>query len=330
MEGIKVIENFTNLQFDQYSRLFIAKKIINKLRKKGQKFKILDIGGHLGGTSKIFPSDSVTVADLYDIDEINYVKASALDLPFEKGSFDVVVSFDVLEHIEGKNRLKFIEEAQRVSNDIVIIAAPFYTDWVESFELQANALYKSIFHKNHPWLIEHIDNGLPKLDMILSYFDNLGIKYKVFDSNNIFLWKIMMNFMFFSGDSRLSKQSTEINKFYNLHSNDLGDFSSPSYRKIIVNRKNNKNLNNLTVSESNINLEVYGEFLEKIFVGFADILKDKKLSIEDAESLKYNDMVKKYESLLLEKNTELELIKSSRIWRARNKLLSTTKKSKAQ
>ena len=50
---------------------------------------------------------------------------NGLYVPFKASSFDIVVSLDVLEHVEKQDRARFIEELLRVSRSMVIFCTPF-------------------------------------------------------------------------------------------------------------------------------------------------------------------------------------------------------------
>lgn len=292
-----------NIQFDQYSRQTIARDLIKSVR-KDKALKILDLGGHLGRTAEFFPDDDVTVIDIYDEEYINYIKGSALDLPFIDNSFDVVTSFDVFEHIPEDDRDLFIDEACRVSSDVVLIAAPFFTDLVSITEKSTNELYKSVFNKDHPWLIEHIENGLPQISKTEKRFKFNNLNYDIYSSNNIFLWKIMMSFLFYCGDSRLNKLGDSVNRFYNQHAYKLGDHTEPCYRKIFFARKNNKNTET-NFAPSTLDDKVYAEFLVTIFNGMSSLIKDKQKSIEDSREHLVKAVVSSYEARLKDLNGQL-------------------------
>lgn len=99
--------------------------------------KILDVGCGDGVLSYLFAKDGATVSGIdysslaiafakektEDFD-INFQQASAYELPFEESSFDVVISSDVIEHLEEVS--KYLLEIKRVIKDegIVVISTP--------------------------------------------------------------------------------------------------------------------------------------------------------------------------------------------------------------
>lgn len=92
------MKNKAEVPFDQFSRQKQVSLVMDICRKLGKQktYSILDVGGYRGRTAEFLPDDNVTVLDLYEVDEENYVKGSALKMPFKDKSFDFVVNFDVL------------------------------------------------------------------------------------------------------------------------------------------------------------------------------------------------------------------------------------------
>ena len=57
---------------------------------------------------------------------LKYIRGDITKLPFEKGKFDVVVSFETIEHVDGKMQAKFLKEIKRVlkPEGVLIISTP--------------------------------------------------------------------------------------------------------------------------------------------------------------------------------------------------------------
>jgi len=64
--------------------------------------------------------------DKYGRKNLDFVEANGLNLPFENGSFDVVVSFQVIKHIAPKNVLNYLSEIKRVLNSegVFLVSTP--------------------------------------------------------------------------------------------------------------------------------------------------------------------------------------------------------------
>jgi len=82
---------------------------------------VLDVGCGRGDPTKMLSGKcdyiiGVDVSNVFDRSKISanldFLQADALNLPFKDESFDAVVSFDVIEHVQ--DDLKFLREIKRV------------------------------------------------------------------------------------------------------------------------------------------------------------------------------------------------------------------------
>jgi O-antigen biosynthesis protein len=229
----------TDLGFDLYGRYAIMRDIINETRLKQHKFKILDVGGR-GNLLKLFlPNDNVFYLDPnIDSEDANFIKADGCDLPFENDSFDWIVSADVLEHIPENNRNIFIDEQYRVCKYGFIVAAPFHSQIVVDAEISINNRFNELFGTDHPWLIEHIQNGLPDISFLTEYARKNKIKVDVFHNNEIHLWELSYNLIFLK-DLNPVIDLSNFTEYYNKnYKTELAQ--KDSYRKILVFQKQYK------------------------------------------------------------------------------------------
>lgn len=215
--------NLTNFPFDQFTRQAAVSDIIDATRKDKEKFSILDVGGYKGATAKFQSKDDVTILDVYDVDEPDYIKGDGTSLTFESDSYDYVVSFDALEHVKGEGREQFISEMIRVAKYGVILTFPLRNADNEAAERQLNKLYKKLYGKQHPWLKEHIDYVLPDISGVQKILDNKELKSRMLFSNRIDSWFALQSAMFitsanidFAG-SAMRKLNAEYNKVYSDH-----------------------------------------------------------------------------------------------------------------
>jgi SAM-dependent methyltransferase len=92
----------------------------------GSGISILDVGGTPEFWSESGLDDAITVLNLAPEPEgmperMAYVQGSATELPFEDGSFDVVFSNSMIEHLgEWANQERFAREALRVGRGLWI------------------------------------------------------------------------------------------------------------------------------------------------------------------------------------------------------------------
>jgi hypothetical protein len=133
--------------------------------------RLLDVGGYPGTFARAFraafPRWQTHTVDRPAEELADYTSGSGTELPFEDGSFDVVTSVDTLEHVPPAQRRIFLAELCRVSARFVIVAAPFHHPATERVERQLNDCHRRLFRTPHPWLDEHVQNGLPRLKDVL-------------------------------------------------------------------------------------------------------------------------------------------------------------------
>ncbi len=137
------------------SDTFLRHKCILYLTEMEGVKTVLDVGGD-GLMAKFAKKRKVVTLNIDKGDII----ASGLFLPFKGSAFDAVTSSDILEHIPGDQRWRFIEELLRVAGKKVIICAPLGTR--EHTEYEISLYYQSgIDVETRQYIYEHIKNGLP-------------------------------------------------------------------------------------------------------------------------------------------------------------------------
>lgn len=206
--------------------------------RKQKQVTILDVGGYKGEIHRFFPENQakITIIDLFDSNAANYIKGSALDMPFQNDSFDYVVSFEVFEHIPRESREIFIQECKRVSKNEVILTAPFsgVNNEVLDSEILVNKFWKTMHGDNHRWLYEHISYGTPSENELEDILKNQNLKYKKYGNNDLTLWNLMLSFNYITTLFRQSGLNPDIQRFYNTHESELDSHTNSFYRKIYV------------------------------------------------------------------------------------------------
>lgn len=120
------------------------------------------------------------------------VRGTALYLPFKSKSIDVVACVDMLEHIPQINRRMVIKELLRVASKYCIIAVPCEHK-SQYFEKEINRLFKGKNGIEHPFLKEHIKNGLPETREILAEIKKYSPKAKltIISNTNLYYWYLL-------------------------------------------------------------------------------------------------------------------------------------------
>jgi len=174
--------------------------IVNEIKKMEDSATILEVGSGGLGISP-YLGKNVTGVDLEFSPPyhplLKRVKGSALKIPFNSSSFDIVISVDTLEHIKPSDRQKAIFEMIRVSRQKAIIGVPS-GDAAQKQDDQLDRDYKRRYGKPFRFLDEQVSYGLPDQDELLYYINNVSkqlkkeIKVTVKRNENLILRKFLM------------------------------------------------------------------------------------------------------------------------------------------
>ncbi|UCF39057.1 MAG: methyltransferase domain-containing protein [Acidobacteriota bacterium] len=222
------------LPFDLYQRYRLAGEIAAHLEVS----HILDVGGYLGdqhghlATVRDFLAAGredieVVTTDVRQCDHPSHHPADALSQPFENEAFDLVVSLDVLEHIQPADRPGYLEELFRVSRQWVLVGAPFFSDEVEAAEKElAETLDLRFLH-------EHRLLGLPRTELIEEFCEENGFQLQCFPSGYLPRWKQMQLLTWHLFQQKDARAIADFNSLYNKYCY-REDKKPPSYRKVYL------------------------------------------------------------------------------------------------
>lgn len=129
---------------------------------------ILEVGAGSAGITE-FLDHPVTGVDV-DFDRtaertserLRRVHASADEMPFADGCFDVVISLEMLEHVPPQRREASLREMLRVLRPGGRLIVSFPADaTADRLDRWLNARFRRTARQDHPWAIEHIRHGVP-------------------------------------------------------------------------------------------------------------------------------------------------------------------------
>ena len=226
--------------FDLYGRHKMTELIVNICRKDNLPMDILDVGGLDGIIKEFLTTDEIAILDprVKDSKADRIYNGDATDMQglFEENRFDIVTSHDVFEHIHPERRIDFVKEKLRVSRNLIILSAPFDSKSVVLAEGRVNHLFKSMHDRDHPWLIEHVENGLPSEQQLEDYLNDNKLDYIKLSNNRLKYWVISFYVTFIleaNLDVTRSGLLQDFNTYYNSHIFPH-DFGEESYRKIYI------------------------------------------------------------------------------------------------
>ena len=332
------------LDFSLYGRYALIRDIINYNRKNEQQFKILDIGGRGNLLKKFLPNDIVNYLDPnIKTNDKNYIEGDGCNIPLENQSYDWTVSADVFEHIPKEKRILFLKEHIRVAKKASIITAPFYSKTVAQAEKNINQIHKLLSQgKNHPWLKEHIENGLPDKNELISFIEKNNLTYQLINNNQIDLWELITGINHLA-TTYISKESKKVLENFNFFYNTEifpNDFSANSYRKLFFIKRDNS-LADLKITNVPLQKSLSQKIIFKSLVLLCeiDLIKRKSFEEKDLELQKKHqsyqklnqahrklnqahrklekDIIMKEKTIKKLSNT-INIIKSSKFWKLRN------------
>ena len=223
----------TETSFDLYTRYFLIARLADQVRTKTP-MRILDVGGTGGLLRSFLKEDEIVVMDTLSSSP-DSILGDITHAPFESQSFDLVISSDVYEHIPSEKRAGAISEMLRLSENFVILGAPFYSPEVAEAEATANNFWLKATGEPHRWLREHIENKLPHENELESLLKKSGYEFYKLRTNNLPTWLMHTLFSFYAQRYQIPQDKiAEVWRFYNENFADLGDFEEPTYRKIYL------------------------------------------------------------------------------------------------
>lgn len=219
-ELLKLSINLTNsslknLNHNSYYRLQSLTDHINEST-SNKHCSILDIGGGIGELCLFLPDAYYALVE-------PGVNGLAAPLPFEKKSFDIVVSCHVLEHIPINERDEFLDSLCNLAKEKVILLNPFVfdnsNDWLTLiYEITGGS-----------WAKEHIECTMPVLDDIKNYAQRRDYPYKIIPNGSKMLSISMLFLEYFAKMTDKHDELIKINNTFNdLNLNNLINEKSPN------------------------------------------------------------------------------------------------------
>ena len=223
------------LPFDQYQRYRLVADLLRRLRGDGPPLEVLDVGGRTALLRTFLGDDRIRLVDVEPSDvREGIVLGDGARLPFADASFDVVCSFDTLEHVPPAYRDAFLDEALRVSRKWAVVAAPFDQPGVAQAETLLQRFLADKLGIRHRYLEEHHENGLPNLAATRERFAAGGREVAVYGQGNLHRWLFMICVsMVLDEDPALRDLAGDVFAFYNerLYPSDAEE---PVYRHVVV------------------------------------------------------------------------------------------------
>lgn len=220
--------------FDYVGRYQLIGEIVKRYYKNSNPKNLLDVGGRGGFIDKLVKAP-VTILDEEGTEAEQLEHGDGARMNISDGAYDVVITSDTLEHIPKKDRKKFVHELIRVSNDLVVLCAPFSDFGAAKEEQELQEQYTALTGQPHRWLKEHADYQLPRLSETVKLFEESGYSVVSFSHSSPELWRCLMEVNLLShemGSVEVHEKLKKINTLYNSLLFD--DFAQNGYRGFVV------------------------------------------------------------------------------------------------
>lgn len=114
------------------------------------------------------------------------VQGLAGQLPFNDGSFELVVSLDLIEHVPREGRAEVIADMFRLSSSLLIIGCPVGKA-AESCDREFAAWLRRAGKQVPSWVSEHFERGVPTEQEMLSAIKSVPSvgRVEVFPNENV-------------------------------------------------------------------------------------------------------------------------------------------------
>lgn len=222
------------MPFDQYQRYRLVADILERLRHKGERLAVLDVGGRTALLRQFLPKDRIFLVDVEESEVDELVLGDGSRLPYQDDCVDAVVTFDTLEHVPPAGRAAFLAECRRVAKRWVVVAGPYDTEGVA----HAESLLEDFLHEKmgveHRYLAEHKENGLPQLDETEAALGGDGAQVFSLGHAGLARWLGLMCLeLYMDRDPQLRDLASKYYEFYNgaLYAS---DHAAPVYRHAVI------------------------------------------------------------------------------------------------
>jgi SAM-dependent methyltransferase len=140
--------------------------------------RILEVGSGAAGITTFLKFPVVGVDPAFErtadlaTPYLEPIVGSALALPFDDASFDVVLSLEMLEHVPADGRRPALEEMFRVLRPGGRMVVTFPADEAAArLDRKLNDAFRRRHNEDHPWSIEHIREGVPSTTEIVAMME---------------------------------------------------------------------------------------------------------------------------------------------------------------
>jgi hypothetical protein len=120
---------------------------------------VVDVGGVPGQLGGALPHAAITAVNVRPPADL---LVDPGPLPLRDRSVEAVTSLDTLEHVPPADRANFVEELLRICDSRLVLCCPLGSPQHAAAEREIQDWHREVTGAPHPWLEEHLENGLPE------------------------------------------------------------------------------------------------------------------------------------------------------------------------
>lgn len=226
----RVDEEALGLPFDQYQRYRLVADLVRSVAT--ERLRILDVGGRTALLRRFLPEHEIVLVDRKSSEEDGLVLGDGSRLPFRDDAFDLVCSFDTLEHVPTHRRSEFVDECARVARRWIALAGPYADAEVAESEALLRGVLAGMGVRN-VHLEEHARHGLPERPRVEERLRAAGAEHATFAHGNLSLWLPAMAIaLYMDVEPTLRDAARDVHRFINRELYD-SDHGGRTYRHVV-------------------------------------------------------------------------------------------------
>jgi hypothetical protein len=228
-------ESFLGRVFDAYQNMTQIAACIRELgRQRGlARPRVLELSRRDTGLAEYVPDVALTRFATHANEEPSLPVPVAL--PFADRAFDCCLVTDVYEHVAAERRPELLAEMLRVTDGLVIVAAPHADPVVSRFDRVVFDFIWGKYGERFGPLQQHVDFGLEPIERTVASLRALGAdEVVVLPGNYVYRW-IHMILIYFDLQHRnpLGALFEPFNRVYNQYLSPY-DYREPCYRYLVA------------------------------------------------------------------------------------------------
>jgi hypothetical protein len=228
-------QSFLGRVFDSYQNMMQIASCLREGARQGNitQPRVLELSRRSTGLADYIPEAQITHYPTHE--ENQPTLSDPVSLPFDDKSFDSCLITDVYEHIPAEARPELVREMLRITDGLVLVAAPQGNEIVPAFDRVVFDFIWGKYAERFEPLEQHVRFGLEPIEQTMAVLKAQGADRAVaLPCNYVYRW-IHQILIYFDLQHRHSDLELfePLNRIYNERLSPY-DYREPCYRYLIV------------------------------------------------------------------------------------------------